>query len=315
MLLRTPEASLRVIFMGTPDFAVPSLNAIVEAGHEVVLVVAQPSRPAGRGKKLTMPPVAVRAEELGLPLAQPKAVKSGPVPERYVGLEADVAVVIAYGRILPDRLLNAPKHGCINVHASLLPRWRGAAPIQAAVLAGDRVSGVCTQQMEADLDTGPVYDRIEVELDPRETAGTLHDRLAPLAAECVVRTLADLGSRTPVPQEGEISWAGKIDKGMGEVDWSQPAEAIDRQVRGLTPWPGGWMAWDKGPLKLKELVPIDLPVGDVAPGTLLSTDPLIVATGQGAIELSVVQAPGRKPVSGADFARGIHLEIGQPLQP
>ena len=306
---------MRVIFMGTPDFAVPSLNAIVEAGHEVVLVVAQPSRPAGRGKKLKKPPVAARAEELGLPLVQPKAMRSGPFPERYVALQADVAVVIAFGRILPERLLNAPKHGCINVHASLLPRWRGAAPIQAAVLAGDAVSGVCTQQMEADLDTGPIYDRLEVELRPRETAGSLHDRLAPLAAECVVKTLSDLGTRAPVPQEGEVSWAGKIDKAMGRVDWSQPALAIDRQVRGLTPWPGGWVPWDKGPLKLKELLPCEHPVGDAVPGTVLSTDPLLVAAGEGAVQLATVQAPGRRPVSGADFARGAHLAVGQPLQP
>ncbi len=307
---------MRVIFMGTPDFAVPSLDAIVEAGHEVVLVVAQPSRPAGRGKKLRMPPVAVRAEELGLPLLQPKAMKSGPFPEAYVALEADVAVVIAYGRILPERLLESPTHGCINVHASLLPRWRGAAPIQASVLAGDPTTGVCTQQMEADLDTGPVYDRIEIPMDPRETAGTLHDKLAPLAADCVVNTLSDLGQRTPVPQAGQISWAGKIDKAMGKVDWGQPAEAIDRQVRGLTPWPGGWMDWDKGPLKLKDVRPSDVDVPDgTAPGTVLSTDPLVVATGDGAMHLTTVQAPGRKPVSGSDFARGQHLAEGQPLAP
>jgi len=306
---------VRVIFMGTPDFAVPSLDAIVDAGHEVVLVVAQPSRPAGRGKKLKKPPVAVRAEELGLPLFQPKAMKSGPFPERFVELEADVAVVIAFGRILPDRLLQSPKHGCINVHASLLPRYRGAAPIQAAVLAGDATTGVCTQQMESTLDTGPVYDLIEIPLDDRETAGTLHDKLAPLAAECVVRTLADLGQRAATPQEGEPTYAGKIDKAMGEVDWHHTAEAIDRQVRGLSPWPGGWMAWDKGPLKLKELHLSDLPVGDAEPGIILSTAPLVVATGDGAMELHKVQAPGRKPVSGEDFARGAHLEVGELLEP
>lgn len=303
---------MRVIFMGTPDFAVPALDAIVQAGHEVVLVVAQPSRPAGRGKQLRMPPVAQRAQELGLELFQPKAVKSGPFPERYVALEADVAVVIAYGRILPDRLLNAPKHGCINVHASLLPRWRGAAPIQASVLAGDPTTGVCTQQMEADLDTGPVFDLVEIPLDPRETAGTLHDKLSLLAAEVVVKTLSDLGTRNPVPQQGEPSWAPKIDKGMGEVDWSQATDAIDRQVRAMSPWPGGWVPWDKGPLKLKELQPASVEAQS-APGTILSTDPLVVATGDGAMQLDIVQAPGRKPVSGGDFARGLHLEIGAPL--
>ena len=303
---------MRVIFMGTPDFAVPTLDALVDAGHEIVLVVAQPSRPAGRGKHLRMPPVAVRAEALGLPLAQPKALRSGPFPERYVGLEADVAVVVAYGRILPQRLLDAPQHGCVNVHASLLPRWRGAAPIQAAVLAGDEHTGVCTQQMEADLDTGPVYDQVTLALDPRETAGTLHDKLSLLAAEVAVATLSDLGTREPVPQQGEITWAGKIDKAMGQIDWAQPVEAIDRRIRAMTPWPGGFLPWKGGPLKLKEAHPVE---GSGPPGTVISTDPLVVACQQGALRLDRVQAPGRKAVAGADFARGLRLEAGAWLQP
>jgi len=301
---------VRLIFMGTPDFAVPTLDAVVAAGHEVVLVVAQPARPAGRGKKLRQPPVAQRAEELGLPLAQPKALRRGPFPERYVGLEADAALVIAYGRILPERLLEAPTHGCINVHASLLPRWRGAAPIQAAVLHGDELTGVCTQQMEADLDTGPVYDQEVLRLDPRETAGTLHDKLSAAAARVAVATLADLGQRTPTPQEGEITWASKIDKEMGKIDLADAAVAIDRRVRAMTPWPGGWMPWSKGPLKLKALRPVS---GEGAPGTVLSVDPLVVATGEGALELTTVQAPGRKAVRGADFARGLRLAVGDAL--
>ena len=301
---------MRLIFMGTPDFAVPTLDAVVAAGHEVVLVVAQPARPAGRGKKLRQPPVAQRAEELGLPLAQPKALRRGPFPERYVGLEADAALVIAYGRILPERLLEAPTHGCINVHASLLPRWRGAAPIQAAVLHGDELTGVCTQQMEADLDTGPVYDQEVLRLDPRETAGTLHDKLSAAAARVAVATLADLGQRTPTPQEGEITWASKIDKEMGKIDLADAAVAIDRRVRAMTPWPGGWMPWSKGPLKLKALRPVS---GEGAPGTVLSVDPLVVATGEGALELTTVQAPGRKAVRGADFARGLRLAVGDAL--
>lgn len=303
---------MRVIFMGTPDFAVPTLEALVTAGHEIVLVVAQPSRPAGRGKKLRAPPVAEKALELGLPLAQPKAMRSGPFPERFVGLEADVAVVIAYGRILPQRLLDAPKHGCVNVHASLLPRFRGAAPIQASVLAGDAVTGVCTQRMEADLDTGPVYDRIELPLDPRETAGTLHDKLAAAAAEVAVTTLSDLGTREPVPQRGEITWAGKIDKAMGEVDLAGDAVAIDRRIRAMTPWPGGWLAWDKGPLKLKEARPVE---AEGQPGTVLSLDPLVVACGQGALQLDVVQAPGRKPTDGGAFANGLRLAVGERFAP
>ena len=244
--------------MGTPDFAVPTLDALVDAGHEVVLVVAQPSRPAGRGKKLRPPPVAVRATELGLPLAQPKALRSGPFPERFCSLQADVAVVIAYGRILPERLLNAPRHGCVNVHASLLPRWRGAAPIQHAILAGDAETGVCTQQMELTLDTGPVYDTLHTPIHTDETGGSLHDRLSALSAQCAVQTLADLGQRTPVPQDevGE-TYAHKISKADGCVSWEDSAVAIDRRVRAMSPWPGGWIPWNKGPLKLRRLKPVD----------------------------------------------------------
>lgn len=303
---------MRVIFMGTPDFAVPTLDALVDAGHEVVLVVAQPDRPAGRGKKLTPPPVAARAKELGLPLAQPKALRSGPFPERMVGLEADVAVVIAYGRILPQRLLDAPRFGCVNVHASLLPRWRGAAPIQAAVLAGDSETGVCTQQMEADLDTGPVFVEKRIPVDPEETAGTLHDKLAVLSAECAVETLAGLGELVPVPQSAEgVTWAEKIDKEMGRVDWTADAVALHRRVRAMTPWPGGWIPWDKGPLKLKT---VRLADGSGHPGEILGLSPLVVACGTGALELVEVQAPGKRPVDGADFANGARLQPGGTLE-
>jgi methionyl-tRNA formyltransferase len=302
---------MRVIFMGTPDFAVPTLDALVNAGHEVVLVVAQPDRPAGRGNKLRPPPVAVRARELGLPLAQPKALRSGPFPERYLGLEADVGVVIAYGRILPERLLDAPRHGCVNLHASLLPRWRGAAPIQHAILAGDATTGVCAQRMEPSLDTGPVYVRREIPIAPRETAGTLHDKLAALSAEVAVETLAGQPASTPVPQdEAGVTWAAKIEKEHGRLDLSAAAADCDRRVRAMTPWPGGWLPWDGGPLKLLEVRPTD---GRGAPGTVLSAAPLVVACGSGALELVTVQAPGRKPVSGSDFANGLRLSAGDPL--
>ncbi len=302
---------MRVIFMGTPDFAVPTLDAIVEAGHEVVLVVAQPDKPAGRGKKLKAPPVAVRAKELGLPLAQPRALRRGPFPERFVGLEADVAVVIAYGRILPDRLLESPRLGCINVHASLLPRWRGAAPIQWAILEEDATTGVCVQQMEPTLDTGPVFVQRELALDPDETAGTLHDKLMVLGAEAAVETLATMEGTTPVPQaDTGDTYASKIDKSMGKVDWAEPARRVHARVRAMTPWPGGWIPWRKGPLKLRE---IRLADGSGAPGEVLSLSPLVVACGDGALELVRVQAPGRRPVDGAAFANGARLEVGAPL--
>jgi len=302
---------LRILFMGTPDFAVPTLDAIVQAGHEVVLVVAQPDRPAGRGKKLRAPPVAAQAVALGLPLAQPRALRRGPFPDRFVALEPDVAVVIAYGRILPERLLYAPRHGCVNVHASLLPRWRGAAPIQAAIRSGDTVTGVCTQRMEPSLDTGPVYASLQTPIAPDDDAGTLHDRLAQMSAQVCIRTLAGLGTVEPVPQATEgITWAAKIEKSDGEVDWSRPAVEIDRQIRAFTPWPGGWIAWRKGPLKIKRATCCD---GQGLPGQILSTSPLRVACGSGALEWAMVQAPGKRPVSGTDFANGARLEIGGRL--
>lgn len=302
---------MRVIFMGTPDFAVPTLDALVEAGHDVALVVTRPDQPAGRGRRLRSPPVAVRAAALGLPVAQPRALRRGPFPERYVGVEADVAVVIAYGRILPPRLLEAPRHGCVNVHASLLPRWRGAAPIQWALLAGDPVTGVCTQQMELGLDTGPVYLSEQVPIGPRETGGSLHDTLAAASARVAVATLDGLADRVPVAQpEQGVTWTRKIAKADGRVDWTAPAAAVDRRVRALTPWPGGWTPLDSGPLKLLEIRPVD---GRGAPGTVLGTDPCVVAAGEGALELVTVKPPGKRAMPGAAWARGARLQVGALL--
>src|SRR5690606_21265204 len=204
-------------------------------------------------------------------------------PERFVALAADVAVVVEYGRILPRALLEAPRHGCVNVHASLLPRWRGAAPIQWSILAGDRVTGVCTQRMEEGLDTGPLYVCEAIEIAERETAGTLHDRLSVLAAEVASTTLPMLGRVEPAPQsEDGVCWAPKIEKDHGRVDWSEPADALDRRVRAMTPWPGGFVPWEGGPLKLLEVRPTE---GSGAPGEILSLSPLVVAAGRGALEL------------------------------
>jgi methionyl-tRNA formyltransferase len=303
---------LRVVFMGTPEFAVPTLDAIVAAGHEVVLVVAQPDRPAGRGQQLVSPPVAARARALGLPLVQPLKIKSGPFPDEVRAANADVAVVLAYGRILTPELLAAPRLGCVNVHASLLPRWRGAAPIQAAILAGDTITGVCTQQMEAGLDTGPVYEARETPIGPEETAGELHDRLSQLSAEIAVSTLAALTTTTPAPQDhAAATWAPKIEKDDGRVDWTRPAVELHRRIRAMTPWPGGSVARADGALKLLRVAL--RPDLHGAPGAVLSVDPLVVATGDGALELVTVQAPGRRPVAGADYARGAHLAPGAPL--
>ncbi|MEZ4322985.1 MAG: methionyl-tRNA formyltransferase [Myxococcota bacterium] len=302
---------MRVIFMGTPDFAVPTLSALHEAGHDIALVVAQPDRPAGRGQKLTKPPVAARALELGLPLSQPRAIHAGRFAERYTGLEADVAVVIAYGRILGALHLQSPRYGAVNLHASLLPRWRGAAPIQAALLAGDPETGVCAQRMEEGLDTGDLYVERRLPIDPHETAGTLHDKLAALSAEVAVETLAGLPGLVPKPQSHDgICWAPKIDKVDGLLHLSESAVALDRRIRAMTPWPGGWIAGEAGPLKIREARRVDA-TGPA--GTVLSTRPLVVATGEGALELESVQAPGKKPVSGTDFANGFRLAVGDPL--
>ena len=303
---------MRVIFMGTPAFAVPTLDALVQAGHEVVLVVGQPDKPVGRGRKLTSPPVAARAKELGLPLSQPRAIRSGSFPNRVKSLDADVAVVLAYGRILTSELLNAPKHGCINVHASLLPRWRGAAPIQAAILHGDDVTGVCTQQMEEGLDTGPVFDEERMLLDDAITAGELHDALMVMSAEVAVRTLELLEQgATPTPQDdSQATHAPKISKADGVVSFDQPAVQISRRVRAMSPWPGGQVQLADHVLKIKALKVVE---GEGKPGEILSVSPLVVACGEGALELTSVQAPGRKAVSGADYANGRRLNAGDVL--
>lgn len=300
---------MRVIFMGTPDFAVPTLDAIVEAGHEVVLVVSQPDRKSGRGQKLTSPPVIARAKELGLPTSQPRAIRSGSFPARVEGLKADVAVVLAYGRILTEQLLTAPTHGCINVHGSVLPRWRGAAPIQAALLAGDAETGVCTQRMVAELDAGDLYLTRTLPIADDETAGTLHDKLMALAAEAAVATLAMLPAE-PTPQKGEISFCGKISKADGALDLSRSATELDRQIRAMTPWPGGFLPTAKGPLKIKSARPASM-TGPA--GRLLSTEPLILGCGEGSLEILRLQAPGRKPVSAREYVNGFRLAAGDPL--
>jgi methionyl-tRNA formyltransferase len=302
---------VRVLFYGTPAFAVPTLEALVAAGHDVVGVVAQPDKPAGRGQQLTPPPVAEAARRLGLPLMQPVAIRSGAFPEWVEGLAVDVAVVLAYGRILTRRLLDAPRFGCVNVHASLLPRWRGAAPIQAAILAGDPETGVCTQRMEEGLDTGAVYDALTTPIGASETSGQLHDRLMALSAEVAVRTLSRLPGAIPTPQpDVGVCWAPKIEKADGAIDWGEDAAALARRVRAMTPWPGGFAATEAGPLKLLEVRVVS---STGAPGHVLAVDPLTVATARGALELVRVQAPGRKPVLGQDYARGARLTVGERL--
>ena len=302
---------MRVIFMGTPDFSVPVLNALVEVGHEVAAVYCQPPRPAGRGKKDRPSPVQVRAEELGLPVRHPVSLKGAEEQAAFAALDADVAVVVAYGLILPQAVLDAPRAGCLNIHASLLPRWRGAAPIQRAIMAGDAETGVCIMQMEAGLDTGPVLLREAVTIGPEETAGDLHDRLSALGARLIVEALARLGDLVPEPQpEAGVTYAAKIDKAEARVDWHRPAEEVDRCIRGLSPFPGAWcMAGDE---RVK-LLASRLAEGEGAPGEVLD-GAATVACGSGAVRLLRLQRAGRAAQDAGEFLRGIALAPGMRVE-
>ncbi len=302
--------TLRLAFMGTPDFSVPILDALVSAGHEVACVYCQPPRPAGRGHQLQPSPVQKRAEALGIPVRHPKTLRTAEAQAEFHDLGLDCAVVAAYGLILPQPVLDAPKHGCINVHASLLPRWRGAAPIHRAILAGDRETGVTIMQMEAGLDTGPMLLKDTLPIGPRTTARELHDALSALGAELIVAALdlleAEALTAEPQPEDG-VTYAAKLTKEEGLLDFSRPAVELDRQVRGLTPWPGCWFEAPTGE-KIKVLA-AEPARGDDEPGTLLDEE-LRVACGTGALRLLTVQRPGKGPVDGAAFLRGFPVKVG-----
>ena len=232
---------MRIIFMGTPDFSVPVLDALVAAGHEIAAVYCQPPRPAGRGKKDRPTPVHARAAALGLEVRHPVSLKGAEEQTAFAALNADVAVVVAYGLILPQAVLDAPAQGCLNIHASLLPRWRGAAPIHRAIMAGDAETGVCIMQMEAGLDTGPVLLRGATAIGPEETTAQLHDRLSDMGAGLIVEALARLPElELEIQPEDGVLYAEKIDKAEAQIDWSQPAAEVDRKIRGLSPFPGAW---------------------------------------------------------------------------
>ncbi|WP_171205736.1 methionyl-tRNA formyltransferase [Ruegeria sp. HKCCA0235A] len=298
---------MRVVFMGTPDFSVPVLDALVEAGHEIAAVYCQPPRPAGRGKKDRPTPVHARAQALGLDVRHPTSLKPAEEQDSFAALNADVAVVVAYGLILPQPILDAPAHGCLNIHASLLPCWRGAAPIHRAIMAGDAQTGVCIMQMEAGLDTGPVLLRQATDIGPEETTAELHDRLSAMGAALIVEALAKLPGLTPDPQpEIGVTYAAKIDKSEARVDWSGPAVEVDRQIRGLSPFPGAWTEIDGNRVKL---LASRLAEGQGAPGEVLNDD-LYVACGQGAIELLRLQRAGKGAQDKETFLRGWPIPIG-----
>lgn len=305
--------SLRIVFMGTPDFSVPALSEIVGAGHDVVGVYTQPPRPAGRGMEPRKSPVHRFAEEAGLRVFTPKSLRRADVQAGFTSLGADVAVVAAYGLILPKAILDAPPFGCLNLHGSLLPRWRGAAPIQRAIMAGDKETGVMVMKMEEGLDTGPVALSDRILIGPDSTAGEIHDHLALMGASLMLKALALLErgelSFAPQPAEG-VTYAAKISKEETRIDWSRPASDIHDMVRALSPFPGAWFEALLGGKaeRVKVLRTVVVP-GKGEPGMLLDNH-LTVACGTQALHLTQVQRAGRRPVGGAEFLRGFPLAKG-----
>jgi len=307
---------MRLAFMGTPDFSVPVLDALVAAGHEIAAVYSQPPRPAGRGKKLRPSPVHARAEALGIEVRTPLNFKAPEDREAFAALNLDAAVVVAYGLILPQAILDAPRLGCVNLHASLLPRWRGAAPIQRAIMAGDAETGVCAMLMEAGLDTGPVILTETTPIGPADTAGSLHDRLSAIGAGMIDRALRGLadGSLTPAPQpEDGVLYAKKIDKAEARIDWALPAAALDRLVRGLSPFPGAWAEFAGERVKVLLAAPEATALSG-APGEALDDRLLIACGGTGvALRLKTLQRAGKGAMSNEDFLRGFPVPKGARL--
>ena len=307
---------LRIVFMGTPDFSVPCLSEVMAAGHDVACVYTQPPRAAGRGQKARLSPVHAFADQAGIPVVTTPTLKDPHEQRGFAALEADVAVVVAYGLILPKEILEAPKNGCLNLHASLLPRWRGAAPIQRAIMAGDKETGVMVMRMDEGLDTGSVCLSERTSIDSDETAGELHDRLARLGADLAVRALAALerGSLDCTPQcENGITYAAKIDKHESRMDWGRSAKDVHSHICGLSPFPGAWFELEvNGKQERVKVLRSSLASGEGRPGTVLDGD-LTIACGSGAVRLNQLQRAGKKPMSAADFLRGSPVKAGMTL--
>jgi len=293
---------MRLAFLGSPDFAVPALEALHAAGHEIAAVYCQPPKPAGRGQRETKCPVHRAAEALGLPVRTPARLKRDTAEHAaFAALDLDAAVVAAYGLILPKPMLDAPRLGCLNIHASLLPRWRGAAPIQAAILAGDEETGITIMRMEEGLDTGPMLLAEATPIAPRETTATLHDRLAAIGARLILRALDENPPATPQPEAG-VTYAAKLAKADGALDWRKPAALLDRQVRALTPWPGSFFDAGGETIRVLEAEPA---AAAAPPGTVL--DGAIIACGEGGLRLIRLQRPGRAPLPADALLRGFVL--------
>ena len=308
---------MRVIFMGTPDFSVGTLEALIRAGHQVVLAVTQPDKPKGRGGKMQFPPVKETAMEHGIPVFQPRKVREPENIEELRKYQADVIVVVAFGQILPREILELTPYGCINVHASLLPSYRGAAPIQWAVINGEAVSGVTTMQMDEGLDTGDMLLKTEVPLEPEETGGSLHDKLATAGASLCVRTLKALeeGTVTPKKQgESPTAYASMLKKEMGEIRWEESAISIERLIRGLNPWPSAYTGWQDKTMKIWEAEVLEEDSGQ-EPGTVVRVDKdgFLVQTGKGLLKVTALQIPGKKRMEADAFLRGYSMEPGEKL--
>ena len=310
---------MRVLFMGTPDFSVGTLEALIEAGHEVALVVTQPDKPKGRGGKMQYTPVKEVAVAHNIPVYQPKRIREPECIEELRKYNADIMVVIAFGQILPKEILEMTPYGCVNVHASLLPSYRGAAPIQWAVINGEKVSGVTTMQMNEGLDTGDMLLKVEIPLDEKETGGSLHDKLAEAGARLCVETLDALKAGTVTPEkqgDSPTAYAKMLDKHMGKIDWKMSAKEIERLIRGLNPWPSAYTRWnenDKG-MKIWEAEVAEGQT-DKAAGTVVEVakDGFFVQTGDGLLKITALQIPGKKRMDAAAFLRGYQMETGTVL--
>lgn len=314
---------MRVVFMGTPEFAVPTLMEIIGQGHQLVACYTQPPRPAGRGLDVTPSPVAAAAAKLGLEVRHPLSLKSPDEQQAFADLNPDVAIVVAYGLLLPRAILDAPQFGCLNVHASLLPRWRGAAPINRAIMAGDKETGVAVMKMAEGLDTGPVAMAERVAIAPEDTAADLHDRLASLGADLMARALAALSRGSldfHAQAESGATYAKKISKQEARLDFALPAETVLRQIHGLSPFPGAWCEWAPGAkterLKILraslEMGARNAASGQPLPGTLLD-EGLLIACGEGALRPTLIQRAGKGAMPVADFLRGAAVKVGDRL--
>lgn len=308
---------MRVVFMGTPDFSVPTLEKIIEAGHEVIGVVTQPDKAKGRGKKVLFPPVKEMALAHDLPVYQPRRARDPEFIEEMKTLNPDVMVVVAFGQILPKAILDIPKYGCINVHASLLPKYRGAAPIQWAVIRGEKVSGVTTMQMDVGLDTGDMLLKKEVLLDEEETGGSLHDKLSTLGGDLLIETLKKIEAGDIHPEKQDDSQAGEyarmLDKNLGRIDFSMPAVEIERLIRGLNPWPSAFTSYNGKTMKLWKAKADNC--GQGVPGQVIHVDKnsFTVQTGQGTLQILELQMEGKKRMDAGAFLRGCPLETGTIL--